>query len=114
MSKITIMPENIIIEAKNGEILADVLWNNYINIRKDCGGKGICNSCSIKLFKDKNEKEEFILACKTEIKGNIIIELPIINLLEKMQILGINNKPFEPMTFQKFMNLNVHRGDEPY
>lgn len=89
-SKITIMPDNIIIEANNGEILTDILWDNNISIRKSCGGHATCKTCSIILLEGKPEiithgfltdneiKNGLRLSCQTKINGDMIIEVPFI------------------------------------
>jgi uncharacterized 2Fe-2S/4Fe-4S cluster protein (DUF4445 family) len=72
-----------------GDNLLEVLLNNGYEISTYCGGQGVCGKCKVKIssgVKELDEKEEkyltneeinegIRLACKTEITGNMVVEL---------------------------------------
>lgn len=100
--KIVIQPENKIIWAKKGENLALVLKNAGENINTWCNLKGICGKCVIKIISGKKGKrspgeneikrrnnwpENYRLACKMNIKDDIIIGIPEESIIKEINIL---------------------------
>jgi uncharacterized 2Fe-2S/4Fe-4S cluster protein (DUF4445 family) len=87
------------IAAKHGQKLLEALINEGILLRADCGGKGRCGKCLIKILEagesgvslpsqvetdtlgKKDIQSGYRLACHTEISGNIAVDIPEHSLL---------------------------------
>ncbi|MCS7231571.1 MAG: ASKHA domain-containing protein [Elusimicrobiota bacterium] len=86
--KIRVINENKEFVANKEENLLKSLINAGVNIYADCGGKGICGRCKIKIIKGnystqtsylitkEEEKEKIVLACTTYPLEDLIIEIP--------------------------------------
>ncbi len=72
---INILPHDKQIEAKPGKTLMEVLMEKNIFLRADCGGKGRCKKCLVKVFTDK-EIFKFKKACSLTITDHITIRIP--------------------------------------
>ena len=91
---ITIVPGNQKIAAEPNQKIMEVLVAAEVFLRSDCGGKGHCGKCQVKIAEAEggnvsapDEYEEkylgkkdlaagLRLACRTEILGDIVIEIP--------------------------------------
>ncbi|CAB1079512.1 hypothetical protein JY97_13355 [Alkalispirochaeta odontotermitis] len=94
MYTIHIEPEDRKITAENGQTLLEVLIGAGIFLRTDCGGKGSCGKCRVKIVAGATEgaapvdeselkilgQSEFSkgvrLACRLAISGNIKLKIP--------------------------------------
>ncbi|GBU24894.1 ferredoxin [Fibrobacteria bacterium R8-3-H12] len=75
MTKITFLPDNITVEAETGTPLLEVARIAKVSIETQCGGKGICQKCRVKITDGQNIKEALI--CQTAASGeSIAIEIP--------------------------------------
>ncbi|MBQ7876496.1 MAG: DUF4445 domain-containing protein [Clostridia bacterium] len=72
MPKITVYENGHkrIINAKVGDMLSDVLSKASVLVEHPCGGKGMCNKCTV--FVDG----ESVLSCRYEIKDDIRVQIP--------------------------------------
>ncbi|NLL14202.1 MAG: 2Fe-2S iron-sulfur cluster binding domain-containing protein [Fibrobacter sp.] len=90
MVKVSINNGKRVLEAKEGEMLIDVLSAQGIHLPSACGSKGNCGLCKLKvvepeipftkhelerLFEDKRN-EAFHLSCQISLKQDINIEIP--------------------------------------
>lgn len=89
---LTVYPFNKKISVKRGSDILSALVKGGIFITSNCGGRGICRKCKVKIIKgdfysDDTEKEDGIfLACRTKIYGDTEIELlPETILSEKVE-----------------------------
>ena len=76
--RITILPDQQIIQAHEGENLLQVLQKNALAPDAPCGGNGKCGKCIVYLDEKK------ALACQTVIRQNMTVRIPVQN---KLQIL---------------------------
>lgn len=83
--RITILPDQQIIQANEGENLLQVLQKNALAPDAPCGGNGTCSKCTVYIDEKK------ALACQTVIHRNMSVRIPEKN---KLQILthGITEK----------------------
>lgn len=72
MSKIHILSDDNIIEAKEGKVLLDILRENGYFIEAPCNGMGTCKKCKVKIIKDA--QEETVLSCEYKIISDISLE----------------------------------------
>ncbi|MCD4720584.1 MAG: ASKHA domain-containing protein [Desulfobacula sp.] len=77
---IHLLPHGRQIEAKSGRSLMESLMDKSIFLRSDCGGKGVCKKCKVKVVAE-NGDIEFKKACKLIISEDISIEIPEISML---------------------------------
>ena len=78
--KITVLPNNEVIDALIGETLLDALARAKYLITASCGGKGTCGKCKVKIVKgevDNAKKDENgnVLSCKAIVKENLTVYL---------------------------------------
>ena len=98
MPKITFtsedLPQNITLEAKEGETVLDVALRNEIDLEHNCGGSCACTTCHVivkegmdKLSEMEEEEEDRLdtaegltlssrLGCQAEILGDCVVEIP--------------------------------------
>ena len=76
MPKITFLPQNITVEAKNGSPLLETAKFAGVSFETPCGAKGVCRKCLIKIVSGKvesksgsfkNIRENLALICQTNI-----------------------------------------------
>jgi ferredoxin, 2Fe-2S len=97
LPKVTFLPENITVEAKEGDTILDTALDNSIDLNHNCGGACACSTCHVILKEgfDKlsemsdNEADQLDeaegltltsrLACQAKIYGDIVVEIPQIN-----------------------------------
>lgn len=63
--------DKIVLEAKQGELLLDVLRDNGVMVPASCGGKGTCDECRVNIVGG-----ESVRSCQYKITGDIEIALP--------------------------------------
>lgn len=115
MAKITLMPSNQSFSAAVGDNLYSVLTQQGIVINAFCGGNGTCGKCKVKVAledvsadtADKTTGEEYQLACKTQITGDMIVSISNVSdaddrkapLYEKVSL------PLQPRTSKTYLSL---------
>ncbi|MCX8189414.1 MAG: ASKHA domain-containing protein [Nitrososphaeria archaeon] len=121
--KVKVLPNKIIIEAKENENLMSALLRHGIDLGGVCGGKGLCGKCLIKVIEGKTsettvqEKKwqkaggfEYRLACQTRILSDATIEVLETFVGSKMKILSwIIEKKFELEPSVKILSLNIKK-----
>ncbi len=73
---VTVMDNGVpvkILTVSKGTLLADLLADNGIAVAMDCGGKGLCKKCTVRLSDETSA--EPCLACQTRINADITIYL---------------------------------------
>lgn len=93
MPKVTFLPMNLTVEARNGESILDVAINHDVPLQHACGGFCACTTCHIlvksgqealSLMDDEEmdrielvgEKEEHSrLGCQAKVNGDVIVEI---------------------------------------
>ncbi|MGQ9730020.1 MAG: ASKHA domain-containing protein [Candidatus Zipacnadales bacterium] len=89
MALITFKPDNITLEACDGESLAVVAARAGMAVRSDCGGQGACRMCTVILESGElrskegapletgsSDAEATVLACQAVIAGDAVIRVP--------------------------------------
>ncbi len=96
--KINIYPLNLTIDNIQGESLMDILLHNNIQLPNNCGSRGSCRKCIVKLVNgelSKNAKyNKYYLACKTQVHSDVDIELVKYKLINKNNNIN-KNIPFK-------------------
>lgn len=72
--KVKILPDNIEMLVEENTVLKEVFTEGGIKFEFPCGGAGKCKKCKVKIKKE-GEKEEEVLACQTEVKGDLVVEI---------------------------------------
>jgi|SRR5579863_195045 len=94
MPKITFLPQNITVEAKEGQSVLDVALDHDIPLEHNCGGNCACTTCHVivqdgtKNLSEMEEDEEdrldtaegltltSRLGCQAKIKGDVVVVIP--------------------------------------
>lgn len=77
---IELLPHGRKIEAREGERLLESLMAHNIFLRSDCGGKGVCGKCRVKIV-DRDGAADHENSCSFPVTGNLSIEIPESSLL---------------------------------
>lgn len=100
--EVTFLPQGKKVTFYNKSLnLREIISKADINFHFPCGGRGVCGKCKVKISGDEvspptlKEKEKipqdlkkgYRLACQTDIKGNVKVEIPISSLISNLQIL---------------------------
>jgi len=116
---IKIFPEEKVIIASKGDILAEKIIESGININAYCNKKGICGKCFVeikkgnikgktenekKLIKQKKYRKNYRLACQYEIENEVIIRIPDESIINETLILktGIKAQILINNTIKKY------------
>ncbi len=85
--KINIYPLDITIDNIQGESLMDILLHNNIQLPNNCGARGSCRKCVVKLINgelsEKAKCDKYYLACKAQVLSDVDIELIKYKLINK-------------------------------
>jgi uncharacterized 2Fe-2S/4Fe-4S cluster protein (DUF4445 family) len=77
---IELLPHGRIIQATEGERLLESLMAHNIFLRADCGGRGVCGKCRVKIV-DRNGTPTHVDSCSFPITGDLTLEIPESSLL---------------------------------
>jgi len=103
--KVKFLPFDTIVEVLPGTSLLDAARTAGLPLTTTCGGKGTCGDCVIQIIEgtyyskpsaalsDKLASRGFSLACQTEVKDNLTVQLPKFRELDIKSI--IDSKYFE-------------------
>jgi uncharacterized 2Fe-2S/4Fe-4S cluster protein (DUF4445 family) len=66
-----------------GTNLAYFLREKGLSLRSDCGGKGICHKCMVKVSPahQATASPQISLACQTQVTADLLVEIPLSNLI---------------------------------
>ncbi len=99
INKINIYPLNLTIDNIQGESLMDILLHNNIQLPNNCGSRGSCRKCTVKLINgelsSKAKYKEYYLACKAQVLSDVDIELVKYKLIHKNNNIISKNIPFK-------------------
>ncbi|NOX35138.1 MAG: DUF4445 domain-containing protein [Deltaproteobacteria bacterium] len=100
--QIRILPRGRLVEARAGTNLMESLMDQGIFLRSDCGGKGICKKCRVKVA-SRNSGLELKKACTFMVSEDVAIKIPEISMLSSHII---NKAPVSlgPAFKKKFRN----------
>ncbi len=101
MEKVSVLffPDNLVAQVEPGTSLLKAAALAGIEIKSNCGGKGTCGRCIVKI-KDGQVKIEgvgnipvkmrqagYVLGCRCFVEGNVVVEIPKDSRLEEHQVL---------------------------
>ena len=104
LCKITFLPDNKQIEVDSGATLLQAAAQAGIYLKSSCGGKGTCGVCKLKVVEGdplvagtgtltpEQIETGIRLACLTEIRGEITVEVPPESRLGEHQILLLDDQ----------------------
>lgn len=97
LHNVTFLPDNITLEAVDGENFLDLALANGIDLQHNCGGVCACSTCHVIV----RQGEEFLsemeddeadqldeaegltihsrLGCQAKIYGDVVVEIPLMN-----------------------------------
>ncbi|MEN3014325.1 MAG: ASKHA domain-containing protein [Endomicrobiia bacterium] len=117
--KIKVLNRNLEFIGEKKYNLLELLINAGVNIYANCGGKGICGKCKIKIIEGnymtdfsyfiskEEQKEKFVLACKTFPLESLIIEIPEESQIKDSQYKAVKDitiySEIEEENFKKIM-----------
>jgi uncharacterized 2Fe-2S/4Fe-4S cluster protein (DUF4445 family) len=105
--RITFQPSGRRISFEMGSTVLEAAHAAGINLRAECGGKGLCGKCKVKIegysayteeekafFTPEELQKGYRLACQVIINSNMTVEIPRESLLKKQRILveGVTRK----------------------
>jgi uncharacterized 2Fe-2S/4Fe-4S cluster protein (DUF4445 family) len=99
--QVTFLPDEKKIDVEEGSTVAEAAQRADIYINNLCGGEGVCGECRVRILKgDIKQPEEaaaffsqeeidegFVLACQSEIRSDLEVEVPQESRLEEEQIM---------------------------
>jgi uncharacterized 2Fe-2S/4Fe-4S cluster protein (DUF4445 family) len=106
--KVSIQPDGKTVIVLEGTTIYEALGEAGVIIKSECGGSGVCGSCKVRIIEggyvqEGSEryltKEEIeggtVLACRTRITGDLMVEIPVGSRLFEQKILtaGISTGP---------------------
>ena len=89
MPRVTFQPMNVPVDVEPGANLLKTAMDAGIHINASCGGQGVCAKCRVKIaageveggvserLADADIKAGYRLACKTQVIGDVTIEIPL-------------------------------------
>jgi uncharacterized 2Fe-2S/4Fe-4S cluster protein (DUF4445 family) len=101
---VTILPENIQVQAEENATLKKVFTENGIKFEFPCGGMGKCKKCKVKIIKGNSNEET--LACQFKVIEDVIVEIP--KKEQKYEILseGVERKVvLDPLVKKRYLDL---------
>lgn len=72
---LTLLPAEKTIRVSEGENLMQALIGHAINLRSDCGGKGVCGKCTVEIT-GKDGIPRLLTACTAAVDADITVRIP--------------------------------------
>lgn len=66
----TLLPAEKQIKVREGENLMHSLIGHAVNLRSDCGGKGVCGKCRVEIIGKDNVPRQ-VTACTTAVDADV-------------------------------------------
>ncbi len=104
--KVSFSPDNKSVKVKRGTTLLDAAIAAGVYVNSICGGDGICGKCRLIVKKGEVHSEPtvllnreeiqkgYVLACKTTVRGNVEVEIPLESRIEGKQIVDEDARRF--------------------
>jgi len=105
-NKVKFLPNEIEVSCDSGTNLLELAADAGVELKAVCGGAGSCGKCQVIVKEGEVNKldqgnlspdklsQGYVLACKTEITGDVVIEIPPESRLSKHQILVEDDEDF--------------------
>jgi len=133
--RVTFLPDNRTVEVEEGLDLLRVAAMAGIELKSSCGGEGTCGRCAIAIkegkalvgqgnLSRKNREAGYVLACRTLVQGDLVVEIPagsrmaehqvLMEKIEKKEILTeVEKDPLEKYGLQPFSRKVTVKLSEP-
>jgi uncharacterized 2Fe-2S/4Fe-4S cluster protein (DUF4445 family) len=98
--RVTFEPEGRTVYVLDGTTIYEATGEAGIIVKADCGGVGTCGHCRVKVVRgdyeqrgserfltEKEMREGTLLACRTQVKGEMVVEIPLTSRLFDQKIL---------------------------
>ncbi len=97
-AKIRFVPADKTFSVDTGTTILDAARDNDVYINARCGGKGVCGSCRVRvesgsvdsrptaLFTEEDNEKGFVLACTSQLTGDVTVEVPDENRARALKI----------------------------
>jgi len=98
--RVTFQPEGKTVHVLDGTTIYEATGEAGIILKADCGGIGTCGHCRVNVVRgsyeqkgserflsEKEMKKGTLLACRTQIKGDMVVEIPLTSRLFDQKIL---------------------------
>ncbi|MDI6859641.1 MAG: ASKHA domain-containing protein [Methanocellales archaeon] len=110
--EIVFQPDGKRVRVEKGITVMEAAIVAGVPLETVCGGKGVCGKCKVKLIKGRSLGEEIgeglMLACKTKVISDAVIEIPVETRLQEQKILvgGMERKiPLNPNIRKVYLKL---------
>jgi uncharacterized 2Fe-2S/4Fe-4S cluster protein (DUF4445 family) len=86
--KVKILPHNLEVGVRPGEVLLDVLRNAGVSLPAECGAQGTCGRCAVQILSGQCEcpsaelpaaagiPEGWVLSCQSRVTQDLVIKIP--------------------------------------
>jgi len=106
-------PDGKCINAESGANLLELGRSAGVSIDSSCGGRGVCGKCKVLIkygevethptaeLTEEEKEKGYVLACQSEVVGDVVVEVPVSSQLGELQILQSGAEPiidFESIT----------------
>jgi uncharacterized 2Fe-2S/4Fe-4S cluster protein (DUF4445 family) len=88
LKKVTFLPFNVSLNIAGGASILDAIKEANLPVSTSCGGKGTCGDCIVRVVEGRYSmkasaalaeslyRQGYVLACKTQVTDNLIVQLP--------------------------------------
>ncbi|MHB1126298.1 MAG: ASKHA domain-containing protein [Bacillota bacterium] len=108
-------PDNIAVQVEPGTSVFHAASMAGIELKSTCGGNGTCGRCAVRVKEGKVEFPDgnisarlrgagYVLACRSTVHSNVVVEIPKDSRLDEHQVLLANN-PAEGVLAEKHLDI---------
>ena len=102
--RVTFQPENKTVVVAPGSTLLEAAQQADVHINASCNGKGACGKCKLilesgtvepdptPLLTDKEKRNNYLLACRTKVQGDIAVSIPPEAIERKLKVAGMGEE----------------------
>ncbi len=102
--KVTFQPENKTVQVAPGSTLLEAAQKADVHINASCNGKGACGKCKLilesgtvepdptPLLTDQEKKNNYLLACRTKLQGDVAVSIPPEAVERKLKVAGLGEE----------------------
>jgi len=102
--KVTFQPENKTVQVAPGSTLLEAAQKADVHINASCNGKSACGKCKLilesgtvepdptPLLTDQEKKNNYLLACRTKLQGDVAVSIPPEAVERKLKVAGLGEE----------------------